>query len=152
MSRHEWIAKAVQPTLSSCWEIQFPARQNGHVDNCENTVLNNEYFNKSRTIHVSPSTDTALDVVFDALSRERSISVWISILFCTDAIVCQISTFERFENRFLAITFELLIIGRCPCAHSNQRQIWTLENAHPAVSDSKNETWYGKSCFPGTPS
>ena len=151
MSWHEWNAKVVRPTRSSCWEIQFPVRQKWHVDNCQNNVSNNECFHKSGTRHVSPSADTALDVVFYALSRPRSTSVWIAIFVRTDAIVCEISTICRFENRFLAITLKLLIVGHRPCAHSNQRQISTLENPRPAVWDSKKDSLSGKIYFPGTP-
>lgn len=152
MSWHEWNAKIVRSTRSSCWEIQFPVRQKWHVDNCQNTVLNNECFNKYDTRHVSPSADTALDVVFDVFSCPRLRSVWIAILFCTDAIVCQILTICRFENRFLAITGKVFIVGQHPCAQSNQRQILTLENPRPAVCDSKKDLLSGKICFPGTPS
>lgn len=133
MLRHEWNAKVVQPTRSSCWEIQIPVRQKWHVDNCQNNVFSNKYFNKSGTRQVSPSADTALDVVFHALSRPRSISVWIAIFFRTEAIICEIWTICKFQNRFLAITFKLLIFRQLPCAHSNQRRISSLENPRPVV-------------------
>lgn len=151
MLRHEWNAKVMQPTRSSCWEIQIPVRQKWHVDNCQNDVFNNKSFNKSGTRQVSPSAVTALDVVFYALSPPRSISVWIAIFFRTDAIVCEILTICRFENRFLAITLKLLIFGPLRCAHSNQRRIWTLENPRLDVCVSKKYSLSGKICFPGTP-
>ena len=151
MLRHEWNAKVVQPTRSSCWENQIPVRQKWHVDNCQNDVFNNKSFNKSGTRQVSPSVVTALDVVFYALSRPRSISVWIAIFFRTDAIVCEISTICRFENRFLAITLKLLIFKRLRCAHSNQRRILTLENPRLDVCVSKKCSLSGKIYFPGTP-
>lgn len=141
----------MRPTRSSCWEIQIPVRQKWHVDNCQNNVFNNKSFDKSGTRQVSPCIDTALDVVFHALSRPGSISVWIAIFFRTDAIVCEILTICRFENRFLAITLKLLVIGQLRCAHSNQRRISTLEHPRPEVCVSKKYALSGKICFPGTP-
>ena len=131
MSRHEWIAKAMLPNRSSCWDIQFSVRLKGPVDNCKNTVVNNKYFHKSITRHYLPSNDTALDVVFDELLRKRSISVWIAIFIPTDAIVCWHSTFK---SCFIPISLKLLISRRCWCLHSNHRQMLTQENVH--LSDS----------------
>lgn len=114
MSRHEFFTKVVRPTRSSCWEIQFPVRQKWHVDNCQNTVLKHKCFNKSSTRNVLPSADTALDVVFDALSRPRSISVWIAIFFRTDAIVCQIATIWKIWKPFSRDNFKTTYLWAAP--------------------------------------